>query len=182
MRTCVDKGPRARGTLLRRGRVEALKPAADRETRQVALHRPGCRPQCRPGSDPVSMPRCPKHALPLARPHPQVGWTTSARVEVYRSNFWLWAATAAKLDVSGRSFGAGPGPMGPLRSRWFPITPSVRPTSRPSARQSYPWSHLSALAGHAVHSFHAKRSAAWPDVADLLPALRRSQCRSMLPG
>eukprot|EP00964_Phaeocystis_antarctica_P035856 scaffold20498_cov34-Phaeocystis_antarctica.AAC.1 len=48
---------------------------------------------------------------------------------------------------------------------------------RPSARQS----HLSALAGHAVHSFHAKRSAAWPDLANLLPALRRSQCRSMLP-
>eukprot|EP00964_Phaeocystis_antarctica_P085906 scaffold54322_cov74-Phaeocystis_antarctica.AAC.11 len=48
---------------------------------------------------------------------------------------------------------------------------------RPPARQS----HLSALAGHAVHSFHAKRSAAWPDLADLLPALRRSQCRSMLP-
>eukprot|EP00964_Phaeocystis_antarctica_P013355 scaffold7312_cov64-Phaeocystis_antarctica.AAC.4 len=40
---------------------------------------------------------------------------------------------------------------------------------RPSARQS----HLSALAGHAVHSFHAKRSAAWPDLADLLSALRR---------
>eukprot|EP00964_Phaeocystis_antarctica_P139851 scaffold104657_cov56-Phaeocystis_antarctica.AAC.1 len=46
-------------------------------------------------------------------------------------------------------------------------------SSRPSARQS----HLSALAGHAVHSYHAKRSAAWPDLADLLPALRRSQCR-----
>eukprot|EP00964_Phaeocystis_antarctica_P127110 scaffold90770_cov37-Phaeocystis_antarctica.AAC.1 len=48
---------------------------------------------------------------------------------------------------------------------------------RASARQS----HLSALAGHAVHSFHAKRSAVWPDLADLLPVLRRSQCRSMPP-
>eukprot|EP00964_Phaeocystis_antarctica_P067280 scaffold40727_cov71-Phaeocystis_antarctica.AAC.1 len=48
---------------------------------------------------------------------------------------------------------------------------------RASARQS----HLSALAGHAVHSFHAKRSAVWPDLADLPPVLRRSQCRSMLP-
>jgi len=46
-----------------------------------------------------------------------------------------------------------------------------------TARQS----HLSALAGHAVHSFHAKRSAVWPDLADLLPVLRRSQCRSMPP-
>eukprot|EP00964_Phaeocystis_antarctica_P076130 scaffold47047_cov118-Phaeocystis_antarctica.AAC.1 len=46
---------------------------------------------------------------------------------------------------------------------------------RASARQS----HLSALAGHAVHSFHSKRSAAWPELADLLPALHRSQCRSM---
>ena len=27
--------------------------------------------------------------------------------------------------------------------------------------------------------FHAKRSAAWPELADLLPALHRSQCRSM---
>ena len=26
-------------------------------------------------------------------------------------SFWLWAATAAKLHVSGRSFDAGPGPM-----------------------------------------------------------------------
>ena len=42
---------------------------------------------------------------------------------------------------------------------------SASPTRRhSSARQS----HLSALAGHAVHSFHAKRSAAWPDLADLL--------------
>eukprot|EP00964_Phaeocystis_antarctica_P033126 scaffold18786_cov45-Phaeocystis_antarctica.AAC.1 len=48
---------------------------------------------------------------------------------------------------------------------------------RSSARQS----HLSALVGHAVHSFHAKRSAVWPDLADLLPVLRRSQCRSMPP-
>eukprot|EP00964_Phaeocystis_antarctica_P062821 scaffold37669_cov43-Phaeocystis_antarctica.AAC.1 len=48
---------------------------------------------------------------------------------------------------------------------------------RSSARQS----HLSALAGHAVHSFHAKRSAVLPDLADLLPALRRSQCSSMPP-
>ena len=55
---------------------------------------------------------------------------------------------------------------------------SASPTRRhSSARQS----HLSALAGHAVHSFHAKRSAAWPDLADLLPALRRSPCRSVLP-
>eukprot|EP00964_Phaeocystis_antarctica_P043937 scaffold25212_cov34-Phaeocystis_antarctica.AAC.1 len=37
-----------------------------------------------------------------------------------------------------------------------------------------------ALAGHAVHT-HAKRSAVWPDLADLLPVLRRSQCRSMPP-
>eukprot|EP00964_Phaeocystis_antarctica_P126751 scaffold90410_cov39-Phaeocystis_antarctica.AAC.1 len=36
---------------------------------------------------------------------------------------------------------------------------------RSSAHQS----HLSALAGHAVHSFHAKRSAAWPDLADMPP-------------
>eukprot|EP00964_Phaeocystis_antarctica_P033707 scaffold19110_cov69-Phaeocystis_antarctica.AAC.1 len=48
---------------------------------------------------------------------------------------------------------------------------------RDAARQP----HLSALAGHAVHSYHAKRSAAWPDLADLLPALRRSQFRSVLP-
>ena len=46
---------------------------------------------------------------------------------------------------------------------------------RSSARQS----HLSALAGHAVHSFHAKRSAAWPELAELLPVLHRSQCRSV---
>eukprot|EP00964_Phaeocystis_antarctica_P148347 scaffold115177_cov21-Phaeocystis_antarctica.AAC.1 len=48
---------------------------------------------------------------------------------------------------------------------------------RSSARQS----HLSALAGHAVHSFHAKRSAAWPELAYLLPTLHRSRCRSMPP-
>ena len=48
---------------------------------------------------------------------------------------------------------------------------------RSSAHQS----HLSALAGHAVHSFHAKRSAAWPDLADMPPVLRRSQYRSMPP-
>eukprot|EP00964_Phaeocystis_antarctica_P151798 scaffold119470_cov94-Phaeocystis_antarctica.AAC.1 len=48
---------------------------------------------------------------------------------------------------------------------------------RSSARQS----HLGALAGHAVHSFHAKRSAAWPDLADMLLTLRRSRCRSMPP-
>ena len=48
---------------------------------------------------------------------------------------------------------------------------------RSSARQS----HLGALAGHAVHSFHAKRSAAWPDLADMPPVLRRSQYRSMPP-
>eukprot|EP00964_Phaeocystis_antarctica_P046332 scaffold26754_cov31-Phaeocystis_antarctica.AAC.1 len=48
---------------------------------------------------------------------------------------------------------------------------------RSSARQS----HLSALAGHAVHSFHVKRSAAWPDLADMPPVLHRSQCRSMPP-
>ena len=27
------------------------------------------------------------------------------------ASFWLWAATAAKLDVSRRSFCAGPGPL-----------------------------------------------------------------------
>eukprot|EP00964_Phaeocystis_antarctica_P073438 scaffold45041_cov37-Phaeocystis_antarctica.AAC.1 len=48
---------------------------------------------------------------------------------------------------------------------------------RSSARQS----HLGALAGHAVHSFHAKRSAAWPDLADLLLTLHRCRCRSMPP-
>eukprot|EP00964_Phaeocystis_antarctica_P089616 scaffold57220_cov30-Phaeocystis_antarctica.AAC.1 len=58
-----------------------------------------------------------------------------------------------------------------IRSRRVLVSDAMPP--RPPARQS----HLSALAGHAVHSFHAKRSAAWPDLADLLPALRRSQCR-----
>eukprot|EP00964_Phaeocystis_antarctica_P160830 scaffold132724_cov33-Phaeocystis_antarctica.AAC.1 len=48
---------------------------------------------------------------------------------------------------------------------------------RSSARQL----HLSALAGHAVHSFNAKRSAACPDLADMPPVLRRSRCRSMPP-
>eukprot|EP00964_Phaeocystis_antarctica_P077754 scaffold48309_cov34-Phaeocystis_antarctica.AAC.1 len=50
----------------------------------------------------------------------------------------------------------------------------MRLPPRASARQ---W-HLrrqGALAGHAVHAFHAKRSAVWPDLADLLPVLCRSQ-------